>query len=160
RLAEFLIFSFGTTNSETPAKTLVPRSVSEPLLDALTAEPGVSGDHDSAWMTALRDLQERADTNPETKARAAETGHTIDRFIRLSPPVIDNGLTDLTTLQPALDWLGNRLRALAHQPDETTSTTFITEATTHLNSFREALAQLPRSEEHTSELQSRFDLVC
>jgi ATP-dependent helicase/nuclease subunit B len=156
RLAEFLNLSFGTPDSETPAKTLVPRSVSEPLLDALTAEPGVSGDHDSAWMSALRDLQDRADTNPETKAKAAETAHTIDRFIRLSPPVIDNGLTDLTTLQPALDWLGNRLRALAHQPDETISTTFITEATTHLNSFREALAQLPGRQLRVREL---FDIA-
>src|SRR5699024_2215469 len=78
RLAEFLIFSFGTTNSETPAKTLVPRSVSEPLLDALTAEPGVSGDHDSAWMSALRDLQDRADTNPETKAKARSEEHTSE----------------------------------------------------------------------------------
>src|SRR5699024_3545561 len=125
RLVEFLSLSFGTPDSEAPAKTLVPRSASEPLLDALTVEPGVSGAPDSAWMRALRDLQARADTDPETRAKAAETAHTIDRFLRLSPPVIDNDLIDLTPLQPALDWLGNRLRALEHQPDETTSTTFI-----------------------------------
>src|SRR5699024_3031983 len=156
RLAEFLNLSFGTPNSEAPAKTLVPRSVSEPLLAALTAEPGVSGDPDSAWMTALRELQDRGGTNPETSAKAAETAHTIDRLIRLSPPVIDYDLIDLTTLQPALDWLGNRLRSLEHQPDETTSTRFITEATTHLNSFREALAQLPAEQLRVREL---FDIA-
>src|SRR5699024_3427975 len=137
-------------------KTLVPHSVSEPLLDALTAEPGVSGDPDSAWMSALRDLQDRADADPETRAKAAETAHTIDRLIRLSPPVIDHDLIDLTMLQPALDWLGNRLRALAHQLDETTTTTFITEATTHLNTFREALAQLPEGQLRVREL---FDIA-
>ncbi|WP_152348341.1 hypothetical protein [Brevibacterium sp. CFH 10365] len=156
RLAEFLSLSFGTPNSEAPAKTLVPRSVSEPLLDALTVEPGVSGDPDSAWMRALRDLQDRADADPETRAKAAETAHTIDRLIRLSPPVVDHDLIDLTTLQPALDWLGKRLRALTHQPDETTSTSFITEATTHLNSFREALAQLPERQLRVREL---FDIA-
>src|SRR5699024_6012553 len=140
---EFLSLSFGTTDSEGSAKTLVPRSVSEPLLDALTAEPGVSGDPDSAWMRALRDLQDRADADPETSAKAAETAHTIDRLIRLSPPVIDHDLIDLTTLQPALDWLGSRLGSLEPHPDERTSTRLITEATTHLKSFRHALVQLP-----------------
>lgn len=92
-------------------------------------------------MKALRDFHADADTDPEVKTKAAETAHTIDRLIRLSPPSVDNDLVDLTTLQPALDWLATRLRALAHHPGETaseTTTTFITEATTHLNSFREA----------------------
>src|SRR5699024_6945169 len=155
-LAELLTLSVATPDSEAPAKTLVPRSASEPLLDALTVEPGVSGDPDSAWMRALRDLQDRADTNPEIRAKAAETAHIIDRLIRLSPPVIDHDLIDLTTLQPALDWLGSRLRALEHQPDETTSTTFITEAATHLNSFREAVAQLPAEQLRVREL---FDIA-
>src|SRR5699024_5339513 len=106
---------------------------------------------------ALRDLQNRADADPETRAKAAETAHTIDRFLRLSPPVIDHDLIDLTTLQPALDWLGNRLRALEHQPDETTSTTCITEATTHLNSFREAVAQLPAEHLRVRELYDIAD---
>src|SRR5699024_9477026 len=156
RLAECLSLSFGTSSSEAPAKTLVPRSVSEPRLDALTAEPGVSGDPDSAWMRALRDLQDRADADPETRAKAAETAHTIDRLIRLAPPVIDNDHIDIMTLHQALDWLGSRLRSLEHQPDETTSTRFITEATTHLNSFREALVQLPAEQLRVREL---FDIA-
>ena len=159
RLAEFLSLSFGASGSDSSAKTLVPCSVSEPLLKALTAEPGLSGDHDSAWMKALRDLEDHADTDPETRAKAAETAHTIDRLIRLSPPVIETDLIDLTTLQPALDWLGRRLRSLAHQPGDATSATgpaFITEATNHLNSFREALAQLSADQLRGREL---FDIA-
>src|SRR5699024_7780922 len=113
-------------------------------------------DPDSAWMRALRDLQDRADADPETRAKAAATAHTIDRLIRLAPPVIDNDLIDIMTLHPALDWLGSRLRSLEHQPDETTSTRFITEATTHLNSFREALVQLPAEQLRVREL---FDIA-
>ncbi|SDS99035.1 PD-(D/E)XK nuclease superfamily protein [Brevibacterium sandarakinum] len=159
RVAEFLSLSFGAPNSEASAKALVPRSVSKALLNALTAEPGLSGDPDSAWMKALRDLHDDADTDPEVKAKAAETAHTIDRLIRLSPPSVDNDLVDLTTLQPALDWLASRLRALAHHPGETaseTTTTFITEATTHLTSFREALAQLSERKLRVREL---FDIA-
>lgn len=159
RFAEFLSLSFGAPNSESPAEALVPRSVSKALLNALTAEPGLSGDPDSAWMKALRHLHGDADTDPEVKTKAAETAHTIDRLIRLSPPSVDNDLVDLTTLQPALDWLASRLRALAHHPDETaseTTTTFFTEATTHLNSFREALAQLSERQLRVREL---FDIA-
>ncbi|WP_193069910.1 PD-(D/E)XK nuclease family protein [Brevibacterium aurantiacum] len=159
RVAEFLSLSLGTPDAESPAKALVPRSVSKALLNALTAEPGLSGDPDSAWMKALRDFHADADTDPEVKTKAAETAHTIDRLIRLSPPSVDNDLVDLTTLQPALDWLATRLRALAHHPGETaseTTTTFITEATTHLNSFREALAQLSERRLRVREL---FDIA-
>ena len=118
RVAEFLSLSLGTPDAESPAKALVPRSVSKALLNALTAEPGLSGDPDSAWMKALRDFHADADTDPEVKTKAAETAHTIDRLIRLSPPSVDNDLVDLTTLQPALDWLATRLRALAHHPGD------------------------------------------
>ena len=110
-------------------------------------------------MKALRDFHADADTDPEVKTKAAETAHTIDRLIRLSPPSVDNDLVDLTTLQPALDWLATRLRALAHHPGETaseTTTTFITEATTHLNSFREALAQLSAE---TLRVRELFDIA-
>ena len=161
RVAEFLSLSFGASDSESSAKTLVPRSVSEPLLKALIAEPGLSGDPDSAWMKALRDLGDHADNDPETRAKAAETAHTIDRLIRLSPPIIDNDFIDLTSLHPALDWLRRRLRSLAHQPGDTTTETakaapFITEATNHLNSFREALAQLSADQLRVREL---FDIA-
>ncbi|MGO1176108.1 MAG: hypothetical protein ACTMKZ_07980, partial [Brevibacterium aurantiacum] len=77
RVAEFLSLSLGTPDAESPAKALVPRSVSKALLNALTAEPGLSGDPDSAWMKALRDFHADADTDPEVKTKAAETAHTI-----------------------------------------------------------------------------------
>ncbi|AZL06226.1 PD-(D/E)XK nuclease family protein [Brevibacterium aurantiacum] len=159
RVAEFLSLSFGVQDSEASAKALVPRSVSTPLLNALTSEPGISGDPDSAWMRALRDLHNQAGTEPVTRAKTAETAHNIDRLIRLSPPVIDNDFIDLATLQPALDWLASRLRSVAHQPGDATSATgpvFITEATNHLNSFREALAQLPTDQLRVREL---FDIA-
>lgn len=161
RVAEFLSLSFGASDSEASAKTLVPRSVSTPLLNALTTEPGISGDPDSAWMRALRDLHNQAGTEPVTRAKTAETAHNIDRLIRLSPPVIDNDFIDLATLQPALDWLAGRLRALAHYPGDAmqainNTSDFITEATSHLSAFRDALAQL-----HAERLRVRelFDIA-
>lgn len=160
-VAEFLDLSFGTPDAESPAKALLPRSVSSALLTALTKEPGISGDPDSAWMSALRDLQDRADTDPETRAKAAETAHTTDRLIRLTPPVIDNDLVLLTTLHPALNWLADRLRALSHNPDDATpdstrAKAFIAEAASHVDSFREALAHLPAEELRVREL---FDIA-
>src|SRR5699024_7376056 len=74
--------------------------------------------------------------------------------------VIDNGLIDLTTLQPALDWLAGRLRALSKRGNDTaetnTSTTLITEAADHVASFRAALAQLPAENLRVREL---FDIA-
>ena len=106
RVAEFLNLSFGTPDAGSSTKALIPRSVSNALLNALTEEPGLSGDPDSAWMSALRDLKDRCGRGPETRAKAAETAHTIDSLIRLSPPVIDNDFVVLTTLQPALELAG------------------------------------------------------
>lgn len=161
RVAEFLTLSFGARDTESSAKTFIPRSVSNALLKALAKEPGISGDPDSAWMRALRDLQDRVAAAGETGAKTAETAHTIDRLIRVSPPLIDNDLIELTTLHPALDWLAVRLRALSHHPDDATSATtraaaFTTEAAGHVDSFREALAQLPAEELRVREL---FDVA-
>src|SRR5699024_8018915 len=122
RVAECLSLSFGDSDPESPATTLVPRSVATTLLTALTQEPGISGDPDSAWMKALQDLQSRADTSDKIRTKAAETARTIDHHLRVSPPVIDNGLIDLTTLQPALDWLASRLKALTKSANDTAET--------------------------------------
>ncbi|MDN5587839.1 MAG: PD-(D/E)XK nuclease family protein [Brevibacterium sp.] len=161
RVAEFLNLSFGTPDAGSSTKALIPRSVSTALLTALTKEPGLSGDTDSAWMSALRDLKDRAEAAPETRAKAAETAHTIDSLIRLSPPVIDHDFLVLTTLQPALNWLADRLRALSHHPDDATSggtrvKAFIKEAAGHVDSFLEALAHLPAAELRVREL---FDIA-
>ena len=71
RVAEFLNLSFGTPDAGSSTKALIPRSVSTALLTALTKEPGLSGDPDSAWMSALRDLQDRADAAPRDQSKGS-----------------------------------------------------------------------------------------
>ena len=161
RVAEFLNLSFGTPDAGSSTKALIPRSVSTALLSALTKEPGFSGDPDSAWMSAMRDLQDRADADLKTRSKVAETAHTIDSFIRLSPPVIDNDFVDLTTLHPAVNWLADRLRALSHHPDDTTpdstrAKAFVAEVASHVDSFREAFAHLPAADLRVREI---FDIA-
>src|SRR5699024_11552226 len=139
---------------------LGPRLSAHPTRSARTKETPIPGDPDSAWIKALQDLQNRADTSDKIRTKAAETAQLIDRHLRLSPPVIDHGLIDLTTLQPALDWLASRLKTLTKSANDTaetnTSTTFITEAADHVTSFRAALAQLPAENLRVREL---FDIA-
>lgn len=163
RIAEFLTLSFGSEGSASPPKILIPRSASTELMKALSKEPGISGDPDSAWMGALRTLHDRAQDNPKAATRAWETARTVDEFVRVSPPVIeDDDLITLASLRPALDWLAARLRALTHRTnaesratdDETLS--FITEAADHVASFREALVKLAMD---TISVRELFDIA-
>lgn len=147
RVAEFLQLSFGSDDSETPALTLVPRSVSSTLLSALTQEPGISGDSGSAWMRALAMLKARAHENPDTAAKAWETAQTLDSILRVSSPEVDDDHLSINSLQPALDWLSSRLRnlTLSQQKtatDNSTTVPFLAEASNHLASFRSALTAL------------------
>ena len=146
RVAEFLNLSFGTPDAESPAKALIPRSVSKALLNALTKEPGLSGDTDSAWMKALRDLHDRCRHRPRDQNEGSR-----DRTYHRQP---HPPLTAVHRQRPrrshdtsACAQLAGKSSARTRPPPRRrtaseTTTTFITEATTHLNSFLEALAQL------------------
>lgn len=167
RVAEFLHLSFGSTDSDSPAKKLVPHAVSSPLLNALAREPGISGDAASAWMTALHELKERALSHPDTATKAWDIARTLDEFFRVTPPQIHDDELTLASLTPVLDWLTTRLRRLkAHHKSivegvqtgevRTTTDPFIAEAATHLDSFRAALGRLGTETLRTREL---FDIA-
>lgn len=158
RVAEFLHLSFGANDPHTPTTTLVPKKASTALLTALTNEPGISSDPDSAWMRVLAELKKAADS--PSAQRAWETAQSLDGFLRTRPPRVVGDELDLATLDPALDWLATRLRRLSknHTPDsaEDSTTAFIAEAATHLTSFRAALARLRTSTVRVREL---FDIA-
>ncbi|AOP54150.1 PD-(D/E)XK nuclease family protein [Brevibacterium aurantiacum] len=162
RVAEFLHLSFGSDGAETPALTLVPRSVSSTLLGALTQEPGISGDPASAWMKALETLKARAYEDPDTSATARETAQTLDSILRVSPPEIVEDHLTLDSLQPALDWLSTRLRKLTLRQQKNTqnargtTSSFLAEATNHLASFRAALTAL---DVETLRVRELFDIA-
>ncbi|MGO2943467.1 MAG: PD-(D/E)XK nuclease family protein [Brevibacterium aurantiacum] len=166
-VAELLHLSFGSTDSESSAKTLVPLSVSTVLLKALAREPGISGDPKSAWMTALRALEDHALRHPDTASRAWDTARTLDEFLRVNPPQIHDDEITLKTLAPALDWLSTRLHRLKSghrangEPTRTNETqpdtdAFIAEAATHLDTFRAALGMIGPATLRTREL---FDIA-
>lgn len=162
RVAEFLNLSFGSDGAETPALTLVPRSVSSTLLGALTQEPGISGDPASAWMKALETLKARAYEDPDTSETARETAQTLDSILRVSPPEIVEDHLTLDSLQPALDWLSTRLRKLTLRQQKTaqsshsTTATFLAEASNHIASFRAALTAL---DVDTLRVRELFDIA-
>lgn len=167
RVADFLHLSFGSTDSDSPAKKLVPHAVSSPLLNALAREPGISGDPASAWMTALHELKTRALSHPDTATKAWEAARTLDELLRVTPPQIHDDELTLISLAPALDWLTTLLRRLkAHHPtnveeaqaNEAQATTdpFIAETVTHLDSFRSTLGKLRTETLRTREL---FDIA-
>ena len=162
RVAEFLHLSFGSDGAETPALTLVPRSVSSTLLGALTQEPGISGDPASAWMKALETLKARAYEDPDTSATARETAQTLDSILRVSPPEIVEDHLTLDSLQPALDWLSTRLRKLTLRQQKTaqsshsTTATFLAEASNQIASFRAALTAL---DVDTLRVRELFDIA-
>ena len=146
RVAELLHLSFGTIDATSSATSLVPRGVSSVLLQALTQEPGISSDPESAWMRALDQLKSRTAENSDTAIRAWETTRALDGFLRTRPPAVDSDELDLDSLNPALDWLATRLRRLnGNRTADTTQddiNTLIAEAATHLASFRTAITRL------------------
>ncbi|MCD1287793.1 hypothetical protein CV023_18475 [Brevibacterium sp. CCUG 69071] len=167
RVADFLRLSFSSNGGDSHEKKLVPHAVSTALLNALAQEPGISADHASAWMTALRTIEDRALSSPETSTAAWNTAKTLDELLRVSPPLIRDDELAISSLTPALDWLSTRLRRLsAHQPPksegaptadtQTTTDTFIVEAAGHLDSLRAALGKLGTESLRTREL---FDIV-
>lgn len=171
RVAEFLHLSFGSTDrgitdGGSRAKKLVPPAVGTPLIEALSQEPGLSDDPESAWMSALHTLREQALSNPDSASTTWDTASALDSFLRAAPPVIDNDEVTLSTLTPALDWLATRLRRLTVNPgtrteggataDPSTTDPFISEAATHLASFRAALDRLGTESVRTREL---FDVA-
>src|SRR5699024_11664538 len=64
----------------------------------------------------------------------------------------------LLTSQPL--FYQQMVRKVEQLPKDNTSTLFLRIALQHKLVFKHLQLQKPRSEEHTSELQSRFDLVC
>lgn len=167
RVADFLRLSFGSNGGDSPEKKLIPHAVSSALLNALAQEPGISDDQVSAWMTALRTVEDRALKNPETSTTAWNTAKTLDEFLRVSPPLIRDDELAISSLTPALDWLSTRLRRLsAHHPaksegtptaeTQTATDTFIVDAAGHLDSLRAALGKVGTDSLRTREL---FDIV-
>ena len=160
RVAEFLHLSFGTNDATSPATSLVPQGVSSVLLQALTQEPGISNDPESAWMRALDQLKSRTAENSDTAIRAWETTRALDGFLRTRPPAVDSDELDLDSLNPALDWLATRLRRLnGNRTADTTqddTTALIAEAATHLASFRTAITRLGTN---TIRVRELFDIA-
>lgn len=160
RVAEFLHLSFGTNDATSPATSLVPQGVSLVLLQALTQEPGISNDPESAWMRALDQLKSRTAENSEIVTRAWETAQALDGFLRTRPPAIDSEELDLASLNPALDWLATRLRRLNGNRTADTAqddtTALIAEAATHLVSFRAAISRLGTN---TIRVRELFDIA-
>lgn len=160
RVAEFLHLSFGTSDASSSAASLVPQGVSSVLLQALTQEPGISSDPESAWMRALDQLKSRTAENSDTATRAWETARALDGFLRTRPPAVDSDELDLDSLNPALDWLATRLRRLSGNriadtaQDDTTA--LIAEAATHLASLRAAISRLGTNSIRVREL---FDIA-
>jgi ATP-dependent helicase/nuclease subunit B len=160
RVAEFLHLSFGTNDATSTATSLVPQGVSSVLLQALTQEPGISNDPESAWMRALDQLKSRTAENSEIATRTWETAQALDGFLRTRPPAIDSEELDLASLNPALDWLATRLRRLNGNRTADTAqddtTALIAEAATHLASFRAAISRLGTN---TIRVRELFDIA-
>src|SRR5699024_6317244 len=111
--------------------------------------------------TALK-LSESASTLVVSTDPAHTVGHLWDTKVGDTPPTVRTGV-DVLELDPAratdehLKQPGNTMRRI--MPEH-----LHTEVNKHLNLAKHSPgtheAALLRSEEHTSELQSRFDLVC
>lgn len=156
RVAELLSFEIGMRPDSSFPIRLVPNRVATTLLTALTQEPGISSDPESAWMSAMDVLN-----TPEPDPAARE----LDKYLRTSPPVISDDQVDLSSLEPALIWLSARLLALRHGLPSTSAESvkqladvqsFLAEATGHVDSVRTALAELGADVIRVREL---FDIV-
>lgn len=156
RVAELLAFEIGVRPDSSSPLRLVPTRVATTLLDALTQEPGISGDPESAWMTAMGTLN-TPEPNP--------TARSLDEFIRTAPPVITDGDIEVNSLKPALEWLTARLRALRHGLPANSSDTddgpaaiqsFLADASEHVDSVRAALDELGAD---TIRVRELFDIV-
>ncbi|MBE8146491.1 hypothetical protein IOD13_09340 [Brevibacterium casei] len=138
RVAELLSFEIGMRPDSSFPIRLVPNRVATTLLTALTQEPGVSGDPESAWMSAMDVLN-----NPEPDPAARE----LDKYLRTAPPLISDDQVDLSGLEPALTWLSARLLALRHGLPSTSAESakrladvqsFLADASGHVDSVRAA----------------------
>lgn len=171
RVGELLSFRFRAANGDEPAPSfsIVPQAAAKKLLAALVVEPGITDDPDSAWMTVLNTLRDRA-TESTASEKTWEAARTIDYFLRPSQSpswtkplaysdALESSDTDtdddsdtiaLASLRPALDWLARRMQSLARQAEMQSATvastngdsSFASDAAAHIAAFRESLEQL------------------
>lgn len=140
RIAEFLSFrarTRATDDGDQPGSAgIIPFASRTAFLNALTAEPGVTSDPDSAWMRALDDLRTAAEEAHDPSAQSSwAVAQTLDEFLRTSPPRVSDERIHINRITAAVEWLAQRLRALGGADPSR----FIGLATGHIDSFLETV---------------------
>ncbi|SLM99223.1 hypothetical protein FM105_10600 [Brevibacterium yomogidense] len=157
RVAEFLSFRVTVQRdphqAESRSAGIVPHAVRNALLGALVAEPGISGDDDSAWVHALFALRAAAQTDDDRRAVSAwSIAQSLDGFLRTDPPTVADNSVDVDSITAAVGWLAQRVRALGGGEP----TRFIDIATAHISTFLDTLRLIGSQ---TLLIRELFDIV-
>lgn len=157
RVAEFLSFRVtvqrDSHQAEPRSAGIVPHAVRNALLGALVAEPGISGDDDSAWARALSALRAAAQTDDDRQAVSAwSIAQSLDGFLRTDPPTVADNSVDVDSITAAVGWLAQRVRALGGGEP----TRFIDIATAHISTFLDTLRLIGSQ---TLLIRELFDIV-